>query len=467
MKGRLLIVDDEEMKRTALRIEAENRGYEEEEASNGIEGLERIRRYYFDVVVTDVRMPRMDGLAFLREIREISPDTTVLIMTAYGTVENAVEAMKAGARDYLLKPFGPDELFLKLDRIMEFREALALNRAFLGQVGESCSFHRMVGRSAPMHSVFRTIARVARAPATVLISGETGTGKELAAEALHHFSDRADGPLVKVSCATLARDVLESELFGHVKGAFTGALSDHRGRFELADGGTLYLDDVDDVPQELQVKLLRVLESREVERVGGSGMVPVDVRLVASTKEDLERLVEEGRFRKDLYFRLNVIQVRLPPLRERIEDVPLLARSFLNEFRSSAHHEIREIGESALQTLSSYDWPGNVRELRHAIERAVAFARTDVITPADLPEKFDQVEREAEKAVTLNLEGRSTIDLAATIREVEEGLIRWALRASDGNQARAAQLLGVPRTTLRDRLSRHGLGNEAADEPAS
>jgi DNA-binding NtrC family response regulator len=462
----LLIVDDEEMKRTALCAEAEKRGYEAEDAPHAIEGLERVRSSYFDIVITDLRMPRMDGLAFLKRILEVSPDTTVLIMTAYGTVENAVEAMRAGARDYLLKPFSSEELFLRIGRIMEYREALALNRAFLGQVGEGCAFHKMVGRAPAMETVFRSIARVAGSPATVLLTGETGTGKELAAEAIHHFSDREDGPLVKVSCATLARDVMESELFGHVKGAFTGALKDHRGRFELATGGTLFLDDVDDIPADLQVKLLRVLENRMVERVGGSGPVPVDARLVASTKVDLEDLVRDGRFREDLFFRLNVIQIRIPPLRERIEDVPTLARYFLREFRSTAHHEIRDIDERAMKVLVNYDWPGNVRELRHAIERAVAFARTDSLTPADLPEKFDSVKSGPPKTVTLNLEGRTAVDLPATIREVEEGLIRWALQSSEGNQARAAQLLGVPRTTLRDRLARHGISPQAEDASA-
>jgi DNA-binding NtrC family response regulator len=251
MKGRLLIVDDEEMKRTALRAEAEKRGYEAEDAPHAVEGLERVRASYFDIVITDLRMPRMDGLTFLKRILEVSPDTTVLIMTAYGTVENAVEAMRAGARDYLLKPFSSEELFLRIGRIMEYREALALNRAFLGQVGEGYAFHKMVGRSSAMQTVFRSIARAAGTPATVLLTGETGTGKELAAEAIHHFSDRKGGPLVKVSCATLARDVMESELFGHAKGAFTGALRDHRGRFELAAGGTFLLDDVDDIRRSM------------------------------------------------------------------------------------------------------------------------------------------------------------------------------------------------------------------------
>jgi len=459
----LLFVDDEEMKRTALRIEAEKRGYAAEEAGSAIEGLARIEKVYFDVVVTDLRMPRMDGLAFLRRIRERSPDTSVVLMTAYGTVNNAVEAMKEGARDYILKPFAAEELFVRLDRIMEYRDALALNRAFVGQIGAISAFHGLVGRSRPMLEVFRAIARVAANNATVLVAGESGTGKELVADAIHHFSERATGPLVKVSCASLARDVIESELFGHVKGAFTGAVRDRRGRFEQAIGGTLYLDDVDDLPLEVQVKLLRAIQNREVERVGGDAPIPVDVRVVSSTKVDLEALVEAGRFREDLYYRLNVIQIRLPPLRERREDIPLLARHFLGRFESAAGRHLEGLEPRALDALVAYDWPGNVRELENAIERAVTFARSEMLAPCDLPEKFDRAAAPAQP-VHLELEGLASVDLAEVMTKVEQGLLAWALEKAGGNQGRAAQILGLPRTTLRDRIARLNVGERADDE---
>jgi len=466
MRGRLLFVDDEEMKRTALRIEAEKRGYDAEEAGNAIEGLARIEKVYFDVVVTDLRMPRVDGLTFLRRIREASPDTSVVLMTAYGTVKSAVEAMREGARDYILKPFSADELFVRLDRIMEYRDALALNRAFVGKIGAISAFHGLVGRSRPMLEVFRAIARVAANNATVLVFGESGTGKELVAEAIHHFSERAPGPLVKVSCASLARDVIESELFGHVKGAFTGAVRDRYGRFEQAIGGTLYLDDVDDLPLDVQVKLLRAIQNRQVERVGGDAPIPVDVRVVSSTKVDLEALVKAGRFREDLYYRLNVIQIRLPPLRERREDIPLLARHFLSRFESAAGRHLEGIDPRAVDALVAYDWPGNVRELENAIERAVTFARSETLEPCDLPEKFDRPVAPAQP-VHLELEGMAQVDLVEVLAKVERGLLAWAIEKAGGNQGRAAQLLGLPRTTLRDRITRLRLDDRSPGDPPS
>jgi two-component system, NtrC family, response regulator len=459
VRGRILIVDDEDMKRVALRCEAQKLGYEADDAPDALQGLEKVRSSFFDVVVTDLRMPRMDGLTFLRKIGEVSPDTSVLLMTAFGSVENAVEAIKAGAHDYLLKPFSADELFLKVARALEFRETLALNRVLLDQDDDGGTFHRLVGTAPTMQRVYRQIARVARSPATVLVTGESGTGKELVADAIHKFSDRSGQPLVKVSCGALARDVIDSELFGHVEGAFTGATRDRRGRFEAADGGTLYLDDVDDVPLEIQVKLLRALQNREVERVGGDRTIHLDVRLVASTKVDLEGLVRAGRYREDLFYRLNVVEIRLPSLRERRSDIPLLARHFLKSFAKQTAGDVRGFDQRAMAALCMHSWPGNVRELENAIERAVTFARGDLICPADLPEKFDGLRADqGPSPIVVDLDGRESVNLPDALRSAEESMLCWALARADGNQGRAAQMLGIPRTTLRDRLTRLGLG---------
>ena len=462
MSGRLLIVDDEMMKRRALCLEARKRGFEAEEASNAAEGMEKLREAHFDVVVTDLRMPGMDGHEFLRRIRQFSSEISVVIITAYGTVASAVEAMREGAQDYLLKPFSAEEFFLRLERLMAYREALALNRILLSQEGDG-PFQHMIGRSPAMQKVFRLIARSAQLSGTVLVTGESGTGKELVADALHALSKRSKGPLIKVSCAILARDVMESELFGHVRGAFTGALRDRQGRFEAASGGTLFLDDVDDIPPEVQVKLLRVLQAREVERVGGDAPISVDVRLVAATKADLGEMVRAGRFREDLYYRLNVLPIRLPPLRQRREDIPLLVRHFMERFEHSAAQKLRGVDERALRALLAYDWPGNVRELENAMERAVGFADTDQITLPDLPETLHAV-APAEGVVRLDLAGQEAVDLRAELARVERRLVRWALARSGNSQRGAAMRLNVPRSTLRDRMSRLGLKGEEVDE---
>ncbi|HDI00705.1 MAG TPA: sigma-54-dependent Fis family transcriptional regulator, partial [Firmicutes bacterium] len=359
---RVLLVEDDRVARVPLRDDIAEAGYDVDEAGSAEEALELLGKKGYDVVVTDLRMPGMDGIELLERIKAESPDTEVIVITAYGTVRTAVRAMKLGAYEYLTKPFDNEELLLLLERIRRMREVMEENVRLRRRLEERYRLEDMVGKGHKMQEVFRLIRTVASSDSTVLLQGETGTGKELAAHAIHELSPRRDGPFVKVSCAALSRELLESELFGHVKGAFTSAVKDKPGKFELADGGTIFLDEVDDIPLELQVKLLRVLQEREFERVGGTRTIRVDVRVIAATKVDLLERVRRGLFREDLYYRLNVVPIRLPPLRERKEDVPLLMEHFLRKLGAEGRIEMTP---EAMKLLMDYDWPGNVRELEN------------------------------------------------------------------------------------------------------
>ncbi len=443
----VLIVDDERIIRVTTADELRDAGHQVHEFSSARAVLHYLKENGggADVVLTDLKMPDMDGLELTRELRKNHPGIYVLLMTAFARVDTAVEAMKLGAYDYLPKPFNTDELLLSLERINELKKVKEENIQLRRQVGRQYDMSSFVGQDQETRKIFELVGLIAEKDATVLITGETGTGKELLTNVIHFNSKRSKGPLVKVSCAILSREILESELFGHVKGAFTGAESARVGRFEKAHQGTLYLDDVDDIPLDLQVKLLRVLEEGEIERVGGGETIRIDVRIIASTKKDLQQLAAEGKFREDLYYRLNVFPIRIPPLRERSRDIVLLARHFTREFAGESKIEI---GEEVLDILKQYHFPGNVRELKNLMERLVILAADGVIQKQMLPVEV----RFPGKQHNCFYFGDKSLD--QIIREVEENAIRDALLRSGGNKAKAAKMLSIPASTLKSRIEK-------------
>ena len=444
---RILVVDDEPTQLELVGGFLRKQGFEVAEAASGRVAVARFKQEPFDLVLTDQRMPDLSGLDVLETVRAASPDTAVVIMTAYGTIETAVSAVKAGAADYLAKPLNLDELLHRIHQIQDRRRLLTENRELRAALAERHRVEGIIGESGPMQEVLSVVRRVASSDATVLIRGESGTGKELIAKALHYASPRAASALVKVNCAALAESLLEAELFGHEKGAFTGAVTARKGRFELADGGSLFLDEIGDLPPHLQVKLLRVLQEREFERVGSSRPIKVNVRLLAATHRNLETLVREGRFRDDLYYRINVVTIQLPPLRERREDLPLLIDHFLRAFADKNDKRIRGLTREAREALLRYDYPGNVRELENLIERAVVLTRDDVVGLMDLPLTLDPQAAEPETGP----------GLVAAVEGLERRMIREALAKADGIQTRAAELLGIGERVLRYKLKKYGL----------
>jgi len=467
--ARILVADDEPSIRWLLERVLRQAGYSVALVEDGPAALARAAAEPFDLAFVDVRMPGLDGLEVLSRLRSTAPDTAVIVMTAHGSVRAAVEAMQRGAYDYLTKPFDNDEVRLLAERALAAR-ALAREvvelRTGLQEVWE---FGALVGKSPRMQEVYKTIGRIAGTDVTVLLRGESGTGKEVVARAIHHFSRRAGKPFVAVSCAAIPATLLESELFGHERGAFTDAHQRRLGRFELAHGGTIYLDEVGDLGPELQPKLLRVLQERQVERVGGAEAVPVDVRVVAATNRDLEALIREGRFREDLYYRLNVVSVTLPPLRERLEDVPFLVNHFLAKYGAELGE--RAVSAEALDRLRGYAWPGNVRELENVIQHAMVMARSGVILPEPLPivpgapsatATPGTLEQLVEQKLAECIQGLGRRESAnlydLLIGLVERPLLRAVLRETGGNQVRAAALLGINRNTLRKKLRQLGLG---------
>ena len=444
---RILVVDDEPAQRELVAGFLRKQGFDVVEAAGGGEAVTRFKREPFDLVLTDQRMPDLSGLDVLEAVRSASPETAVVIMTAYGTIETAVSAIKAGAADYLTKPLNLDELLHRVHRVRERHHLVRENRELREALTERHRVEGIVGDSGQMQEVLSLVRRVAPSDATVLIRGESGTGKELIARALHYASPRAAGPLVKVNCAALAESLLEAELFGHEKGAFTGAIASRKGRFELADGGSIFLDEIGDLPPHLQVKLLRVLQEREFERVGSSRPVKVDVRLLAATHRNLEALVREGRFRDDLYYRINVVTIMLPPLRERREDLSPLIDHFLRTFAEKNGKTVRGITREAREALLRYDYPGNIRELENLMERAVVLTRDDVIGMEDLP-----LTLEAPAAPSGERAG-----LIAAVEGLERRMMREALAKAEGTQTRAAELLGISERVLRYKLRKYGL----------
>jgi DNA-binding NtrC family response regulator len=450
MRGSVLIVDDEPLKRITLQIELTEAGYTVYDAPEAPSAMRLLEAHPVDVIVTDLKMPEMDGITFLERAKSLRPDVQVIMMTAYGTVDTAVEAMKRGAYDYITKPFSTAALLAKIEPLLRVQQ---LRRSPDGDGEGVDRIGGLIGSSHAMRSLFDQIRTVADSERTILIQGESGTGKELVAEAIHQHSRRQGCPLLKFTFAALQPTVIESELFGHEKGAFTGAIRQKPGRFELADGGTLFLDEVDDISPDLQVKLLRVLEQQEFERVGGEQPVKVDARLICATKKDLRHLMQEGRFRQDLYYRLHVIHLMVPPLRDRREDIPTLVKHFIGKHSAVARSgQTPEVSAHAMDVLLRHSWPGNVRELEHVVERALAFCDGPQLKSEHIPPLGDhdavgaQVLPVAEIAKPLN----------QAVADVESNMIASALRRASGNQARAAQLLGIPRTTLRDKLSKYG-----------
>ena len=449
---RILIVDDEQNARAALRTILTEEGYEVSEARDGEEGLLRLADFSPAVVLCDVRMPRKDGLSLLREARALGTEAVFVMMTAYATVQAAVEAMRAGAESYITKPLDVDAVLVVLEKALEKRRLQREAGALRERVRQKFRLRSMVGESPELRAVLELVEKVAKTRATVLVLGESGTGKELVAQALHEESPRKDKPFVKVSCAALSETLLESELFGHERGSFTGALARKEGRFELADGGTLLLDEIGEITQATQVKLLRVLQTREFERVGGTQTLKVDVRLVAATNRDLAAEVKAGRFREDLYYRLNVVAVTLPPLRRRKSDVPLLVNHFLEKHALAYGKDVQGLAPGTLDALLAYDWPGNVRELENAIERAVVLSKGTQLTADELPPTL----RGPRPA---RLEPGALIP-GATMAEIEREAILRTLELVGGSSGRAAELLGISVRTIQYRLKQY------AGEPA-
>ena len=447
---RILVVDDEPAQRELVSGFLRKRGFEVGEAAGGQAALARFTQEPFDLVLTDQRMPDLSGLDLLQRLRAVTPEAAVIVMTAYGTIETAVGAIKAGATDYLSKPINLDELLHRIERVRERQRLLGENRELRAALEERHRVEGIIGDSGRMQEVLSLVRRVAPSDATVLIRGESGTGKELIARAIHHASPRAAGPLVAVNCAALPEGLLESELFGHEKGAFTGAAASRKGRFELADGGSIFLDEIGDLPLHLQVKLLRVLQERQFERVGGTRTIPVDVRVLAATHRNLEALVREGRFRDDLYYRINVVTLLLPPLRERREDLPPLIEHFLTRFAGKNDKTIRGLTREARDALLRYDYPGNVRELENLIERAVVLTRDEVIGKSDLPLTLDEQTAESD----------APAGLVAAVDGLERRMIRDALSRAGGVQTRAAELLGISERVLRYKLRKYGLAGD-------
>lgn len=455
MTFRLLIVDDEKNIREGLGEALRLDGYDIALAVDGSDGWKRFQKGDIDLVITDLRMPGLSGEELLLRIGAEAPGVPVIVLTGHGTVENAVEAMRAGAYDFITKPVNLDRLGLLVKRALQNRELARQHRELQEEIERRKQFDSIVGKSAGMRRVFDMVRQVAPTRASVLITGESGVGKELIADALHDLSPRKGKPLVKVHCAALAATLLESELFGHEKGAFTGAISRKRGRFELANEGTLFLDEIGEIDQNVQIKILRVLQDKKFERVGGEETLEVDVRVITATNRDLKAEIEKGTFREDLFYRLNVVNIHVPPLRERKDDIPLLAASFLKEFAEENGKRIDGLDARARAALYAYDWPGNVRELRNCVESAVVMAKSSIVGIDDLPPSI----RAGDDA------GWIRIPVGSTLAEAEKLVIRETLSNNKGNKSRTAEILDIGRKTLHRKLAEYGDASDAsADE---
>jgi DNA-binding NtrC family response regulator len=455
MRFTILVVDDEKNIREGLAESLGLDGYRVKTAADGAEGLRSVEEGDVDLVITDLKMPALSGGDLLRTVSSHYPGLPVIVLTGHGTIEDAVEAMRFGAFDFLTKPVNLDHLTLLVKRALENRELARKNLELEAEVDAQRRTSSIIGSSAEMKRIFDLMRRVAPTKASVLITGESGVGKELVADAIHNLSPRRAGPLVKVHCAALAESLLESELFGHEKGAFTGALARKRGRFELANEGTLFLDEIGEINQNVQIKILRVLQDRKFERVGGEETIETDVRIVAATNRDLKKEIAEGRFREDLYYRLNVVNIHVPPLRDRRDDIPLLAMAFLKEFTQENGKHLEGFDPKARSALYAYAWPGNIRELRNCVESAVVMARGGVIGLDDLPPSMRASGEERDIRVPAG----------ASLGEAEKIMIRETLAAQNGNKSRTAEILGIGRKTLYQKIEEYGL--EPAGPPAA
>jgi DNA-binding NtrC family response regulator len=447
MQARILLVEDEVNMSRTLAKNLERAGHTVEHAAHGEAALARLADASFDVVLTDLKMPVMDGMALMHAMHERRLSPAVVVLTGYGTIESAVEAMKLGAADYLIKDARPQEILLTIERVLRLDALQRENVRLRREVDRLHGFGELIGESAPMKAVYRLVGTVSENKSTVLVSGESGTGKELIARTIHERGPLAVGPFVAINCAGLSETLLDSQLFGHRRGAFTGALNDHDGVFRAAEGGTLFLDEVAEIPLALQAKFLRAVEQREVTPLGVSRPVPVDVRIVAATNRDLATEVHAGRFRTDLYYRLNVVHIELPALRDRPEDVPLLVEHFVQRFSHEYRVAPKRVAAEVMERLKTHPWPGNVRELQNAIERAFALSVADTITLEDLP-----------PALTGRAPSEPVADEVPTLDEAERRLFAAALRKSGGNKNEAARLLGIDRQRLYRKIEKYGLG---------
>ncbi|MCD6188521.1 MAG: sigma-54-dependent Fis family transcriptional regulator [Desulfuromusa sp.] len=452
---RILVVDDENSLRTMLSILLQREGYQVDQAEDGAVAFTMAQENNYDLVISDIQMPRVTGIELLRKLREQDNDVTVMMITAFSSTEEAVEAMKLGAYDYITKPFKNEEIRLVIKNALERKQLQQENRRLKQQLGQRSSFQNLTGKSPAMSKLIALLERVAPSQANVLITGESGTGKELVAQALHLNSDRKKHPFVPINCGAIPENLLESELFGHEKGAFTGADRRKEGLFESADNGTLFLDEIGELPMGMQVKLLRVLQEREFRRVGGTSNIPLNIRLVAATNQDLAEMIKEGSFREDLFYRLNVVSIELPPLRSRQDDIPLLINKFYQRLKGEGEYPIQK---QALELLLNYDWPGNVRELENLVERCVVLGESDELTVDCLPDQVKNKNR--------NLCGLigdlpdADFDLEKWLEDLERTVLLQALEKSGGVRKRAAELLGINFRSIRYRLGKLGIGDD-------
>ncbi|NLE15229.1 MAG: sigma-54-dependent Fis family transcriptional regulator [Spirochaetales bacterium] len=448
MKRNILICDDEKNIRGGLAQAMELEGYESIEAVDGRQAWDIINKTGVDLVITDLRMPNMSGEELLKKISSAYPRMPVIILTGHGTIETAVQAMRGGAVDFFTKPVDLDRLSLVVKKALSDTDLYAEHERLKEEVQQLRArnrYDRIIGKSQKMVELMDTVSQVAPTKASVLITGESGVGKELVADAIHELSNRSKGPFIKVHCAALTASLLESELFGHEKGSFTGAVKEKKGRFELADGGTIFLDEIGEIDAQTQVKLLRVLQERQFERVGGEKLISVDVRIVCATNRDLPKEIEKGNFREDLYYRLNVVHLDVPPLRERKDDIPLLMTSFLQQFNQENGRSIEAFSNQARRAILAYEWPGNIRELRNCIESAVVLARTSVIEVDDLPSHIGKAQNT----------GSVSLEVGITLAEAEKQLIISTLAMCAGNKTKAAEILGIGRKTLHRKLQEY------------
>ena len=450
MKFTILVIDDEKNIREGLAADFEMDGYNVKVAASGQEGLDFLAKGDIDLVVTDLRMPGISGEEVLRRVTTEMPGIPVIVLTGHGSIDAAVQAMRDGAYDFLTKPLNLDQLGMIVKRALESRELKLQHTQLLQEVGKTKQLDNIIGKSSEMQRLLTTVRKVADSKASVLVTGESGVGKEVIADALHTLSSRHDKACIKVHCAALSETLLESELFGHEKGAFTGADSMHKGRFELAHGGTIFLDEIGEINQSVQIKLLRVLQEKKFERVGGQQTIEVDVRVIVATNRNLEEEVKAGRFREDLYYRLNVIHLEVPPLRERKDDIPLLINAFLDEFNRENGKHIIGFTQAAKSALFKYDWPGNIRELRNCVESALVMAGGNEIALEDLPPTVSK----ASRAETIS------VPMGITLDEAEKLIIEENLAANKGNKSKTADVLGIGRKTLHRKLAEYGLESE-------
>lgn len=456
MKAKLLVVDDEAVIIKALSKYLIQEGYQVDQASDGYQAIELVKETNYDLILTDLKMPQMDGITLVREIKKRSPETVCIVMTGYGSIPSAVEAMKVGAFHYITKPFELEDVGLIIKKALEHARLVNENRVLSRQVKHRYGVESIIGSSEEIKKVLETLKKVSNTDSTVLILGESGTGKELVARAVHYNSDRADKPLITVNCGAIPENLLESELFGHVKGSFTGAVQSKMGRFEAANGGTIFLDEIGDMSLRLQVKILRVLQERKFEPVGSTKSVDIDVRIMAATNRNLEEMVKSGEFREDLYYRLNVIPVRIPALRQRPSDIPVLLGHFLRLYSQINNVEVPNIPQDVMSLLMNYKWPGNVRELENTVERLVVLRGSQTVRMSDLPDKFLKVSDSIFKNSTLHIP-ESGISLKNAVNDFENTLILKALEKTGWNKNRAANLLRLNRTTLVEKIKKKQL----------